>query len=198
MRLSLSARCMCFLEQFSTACRGTANHIHCASALRLQSGTCQANHARTAHCGSMQAREASRETLEELASFLPHRFPGMFQSTGSCLANTVTGLKWDLDDPQLNPLAVCSQLVQVREGPSALRQSSCVPIAALFFWLLPSHRVVEHWHCVRTPCCSAIDFLWSRVAADRVWASSVCHLGLRGQRNNIHATCIIPCIAPNF
>ncbi|KAK9830711.1 hypothetical protein WJX74_003697 [Apatococcus lobatus] len=59
-----------------------------------------------------EAQAACRETLEELARFLPQRFPRMFEASGSCLTNLVMGQKWDLADPCLNPLEVCSQLVQ--------------------------------------------------------------------------------------
>ncbi|KAK9837193.1 hypothetical protein WJX84_009240, partial [Apatococcus fuscideae] len=59
-----------------------------------------------------QAKAACQETLEELAEFLPVRFPDMFRRSGSRIANLITGGDWDLADPNLDSLEACSRLIQ--------------------------------------------------------------------------------------
>lgn len=74
------------------------------------------------HLLGLQAHAACKETLTELADFLPQRFPDMFQKAGSRMTNLLTGKSWDLDNLHEPPLEVCSQLVQV---PTVACEMTC-------------------------------------------------------------------------
>ena len=62
----------------------------------------------------MQAEDANQEMLEMLVEFLPRRFPDRFVHTADNeLHNLATGDIFNLSHPDLDPLEVCSLLVQV-------------------------------------------------------------------------------------
>ena len=81
----------------------------------------------------LQAAEANKEMLELLVDFLPRRFPDRFVHTEKNeLLNMATGDVFNLNDPALEPLEVCSLLVQVCQAahPSILcSKRSSVPLA---------------------------------------------------------------------
>ena len=62
----------------------------------------------------MQAEDANQEMLDLLVDFLPRRFPDRFVHTeDNELQNLATGDVFNLSHPDLDPLEVCSLLVQV-------------------------------------------------------------------------------------
>ena len=62
----------------------------------------------------IQAEDANREMLDLLVDFLPRRFPDRFVHTeDNELQNLATGDVFNLSHPDLDPLEVCSLLVQV-------------------------------------------------------------------------------------
>ncbi len=83
---------------------------------------------------------ARREVLERLAGLLPARFPDWFEFENGMLHNHLTGERWDLADPPLDPLEIAARLVQedlciVQPGP----QGPVLAAAALCFptrWVL--------------------------------------------------------------
>lgn len=78
---------------------------------------------------------ARRETLNRLAGLLPRRFPDWFSRDGHILHNRLTGERWDLDDPTLDPLEVAARLVQedlclldlTPDGPRLVAAALCFP-----------------------------------------------------------------------
>jgi dimethylamine monooxygenase subunit A len=55
---------------------------------------------------------ACREVLDQLAGFLPERFPDLFERAGSELANRVSGDRWSMDGDVPDPLDIAGRLVQ--------------------------------------------------------------------------------------
>ncbi|UEM23289.1 DUF3445 domain-containing protein [Skermanella mucosa] len=58
------------------------------------------------------AAGACREVLDQLAGFLPERFPEHFQRTGPELLNHVTGDRWQVEGELSDPLEIAGRLVQ--------------------------------------------------------------------------------------
>ncbi|PYH48339.1 uncharacterized protein BP01DRAFT_371313 [Aspergillus saccharolyticus JOP 1030-1] len=60
------------------------------------------------------AMDAAIELLEELASYLPERYPSMFQKTATGLTNTITHETFDITQRPLpeDPMMICARLVQ--------------------------------------------------------------------------------------
>ncbi|WP_247880856.1 heme-dependent oxidative N-demethylase family protein [Skermanella sp. TT6] len=59
-----------------------------------------------------EAAEACREVLDQLAGFLPERFPEHFRRTGPELLNHVTGDRWPVEGEVADPLEIAGRLVQ--------------------------------------------------------------------------------------
>jgi dimethylamine monooxygenase subunit A len=55
---------------------------------------------------------ACREVLDQLAGFLPERFPDRFERAGTELVNRDSGERWTVDGHVLDPLDIAGRLVQ--------------------------------------------------------------------------------------
>src|SRR3954471_11566682 len=55
---------------------------------------------------------ACREVLDQLAGFLPERFPDRFERVGSELINRVSGDRWTVEGDVRDPLNIAGRLVQ--------------------------------------------------------------------------------------
>ena len=55
---------------------------------------------------------ACREVLDQLAGFLPERFPDRFERVASELVNRVSGDRWTVEGNVPDPLGIAGQLVQ--------------------------------------------------------------------------------------
>ena len=63
--------------------------------------------------GALPGSEAAcREGLDQLAGFLPERFPERFERVGSELVNRVSGDRWTVEGDVLDPLGIAGHLVQ--------------------------------------------------------------------------------------
>src|SRR4051812_27247854 len=63
--------------------------------------------------GALPGSEAAcREVLDQLAGFLPERFPDWFERAGTELVNRLSGDRWTLEGDVPDPLDVAGQLVQ--------------------------------------------------------------------------------------
>lgn len=58
------------------------------------------------------ARDAARELLDELAAYLPARYPSLYRRTGTRLENLWSGESFDLDALEEDPMTTCARLVQ--------------------------------------------------------------------------------------
>jgi dimethylamine monooxygenase subunit A len=56
--------------------------------------------------------ERRPEVLDQLAGFLPERFPDLFERAGSELVNRVSGDRWSVDGDVPDPLDIAGRLVQ--------------------------------------------------------------------------------------
>lgn len=59
-----------------------------------------------------EARDATRELLDELAAYLPARYPSLYRRTGTRLENLWSGESFDLDAVEDDPMTTCARLVQ--------------------------------------------------------------------------------------
>lgn len=78
-----------------------------------------------------EAAAASREVLEQLAGFLPERFPDHFRRSGQDLLNRVTGDRWQVEGELADPLGIAGRLVQedlciLQDGEGELRLTAGV------------------------------------------------------------------------
>lgn len=87
--------------------------------------------------GAEDGSEAARaETLSVVADLLPRRFPDWFTRDGDTLRNHLTGERWNLADPGLDPLEVAGRLVQ--EDFCLMRLSDAGPILTAAVLCFPS------------------------------------------------------------
>ena len=62
--------------------------------------------------GAAGSEAACREVLDQLAGFLPERFPDRFERAGAELVNRDSGDRWTVDGDVRDPLDIAGRLVQ--------------------------------------------------------------------------------------